>query len=189
MMHASRETLDKRQPIDHIEEETFVSILRTAALLGADVDRLLRPHGLSRPTHNVLRILRHVGGGGASCGLIRRRLVAAVPDVTRLIDGLARKGLVARARAAADRRVVVNHITRPGLKLLARLDPPLRSLHRTQLGHVGHARLMQLVRLLGRIRDGAPEPSLRREPSHGRVRIPASTVEAAPANSTRRGSS
>ena len=39
-------------------------------------------------------------------------------------------------------------ITPDGLKLLARLDEPVRETHRKQLGHLGHERLRTLTDLL-----------------------------------------
>ena len=57
-------------------------------------------------SYNVLRILRGVGAAGLSRNDIRDRLVALVPDVTRLIDRLEEAGLVDRERWSADRRIV-----------------------------------------------------------------------------------
>ncbi len=39
-------------------------------------------------------------------------------------------------------------ITRDGLKLLARLDEPVQTTHRQQLGHLGRKRLRALTELL-----------------------------------------
>jgi DNA-binding MarR family transcriptional regulator len=55
---------------------------------------------------------------------------------------------VARARDSVDRRVVLQRITPEGLRLLAGLDDRIVETHRAQLGHVGHARLQELIELL-----------------------------------------
>jgi DNA-binding MarR family transcriptional regulator len=79
-------------------------------------------------------------------------MVTRVPDVTRLLDRLEALGLIARARADADRRIVRTRITAEGLAILARLDEPVLRLHRRQLGHLGDDGLHALIGALDRAR-------------------------------------
>ena len=44
--------------------------------------------------------------------------------------------------------MVMARITPEGLKLLARMDEPVRAAHRKQLGHLGRERLQALTELL-----------------------------------------
>jgi hypothetical protein len=44
--------------------------------------------------------------------------------------------------------MVMARITTEGLKLLSRLDEPVREVHRRQLGHLGRERLRMLTELL-----------------------------------------
>jgi hypothetical protein len=44
--------------------------------------------------------------------------------------------------------MVTATITAEGLGLLARMDEPVRAMHRSQLGHLGRARLGALTELL-----------------------------------------
>jgi DNA-binding MarR family transcriptional regulator len=69
-------------------------------------------------------------------------------DITRLLDRLEKRKLIARNRDEKDRRVVLARITREGLALLAGLDTPVRNLHRKLLGHLGPERLRALRMLL-----------------------------------------
>lgn len=92
--------------------------------------------------------------GGVSCGRVAAQLVAAVPDVTRLIDRLVREGLVSRERRDDDRRAVHLSITPAGLDRLAALDEPVRELHQRQLGHLSRDQLNTLNGLLVLARRG-----------------------------------
>jgi DNA-binding MarR family transcriptional regulator len=75
-------------------------------------------------------------------------MIARDPDITRLIDRLARRGLVDRVRSRTDRRVVQVGITAKGLELLKRLDPDVERLPGAMLGHLDANKLRQLGALL-----------------------------------------
>ena len=136
-----------------LEQEVFISILRTAELLDSEFSRLLKPHNLTNAAYNVLRILRGAGPEGLACGDIADRMINRDPDITRLVDRLEKKGLVARERQTDDRRVVKVVITRTGLNLLSELDEPVLETHKQQLKHVGKKRLAELMQLLAVVRD------------------------------------
>jgi DNA-binding MarR family transcriptional regulator len=52
-------------------------------------------------------------------------MMEQAPGVTRLVERLVRKQLVARARGDEDARQVICRITPKGLALLARMDQPV----------------------------------------------------------------
>ena len=79
---------------------------------------------------------------------VANRMITRDPDVTRLLDRLEKRGLIARSREAKDRRTVMARITTEGLKVLTRLDEPVQAAHRKQLGHLGRERLRALTQLL-----------------------------------------
>jgi DNA-binding MarR family transcriptional regulator len=108
---------------------------------------LLKAEQLSPTQYNVLRILRGALDG-LPCGEIGQRMITRDPDITRLLDRLEKRGLIARWRDSKDRRMVLARITPEGLKMLARLDGPMQERHRKQLGHLGRERLMALCELL-----------------------------------------
>ncbi len=130
-----------------IEAKAVLAVLRTAALFERDVVETLKPHGLTSPQYNVLRILRGAGEAGLCRHEISDRLVNPGPDVTRLLDRLDQVGLTRRARDPNDRRQMRAHITPRGLTLLADLDSVLGALHRRQIGHLGADRLQHLIDL------------------------------------------
>lgn len=129
------------------EEVAFLDLVRTCDLLSRRPALLLKDEDLSATQYNVLRILRG-SPDGLPCGEIACRMITRDPDVTRLLDRLEKRGLIARWRETRDRRVVMAKITAEGLKLLARLDEPVQEMHRRQLGHLGKDRLRELSELL-----------------------------------------
>jgi DNA-binding MarR family transcriptional regulator len=136
-----------RRRVGSPEEAAFLELLRTTDLLSRGVVRVLKSEDLSPTQYNVLRILRGTPDG-LFCGEIASLMITRDPDVTRLLDRLEKRKLISRCREAKDRRTVMARITPEGLKLLARLDEPVQSAHRQQLGHLGRERLRALAELL-----------------------------------------
>ena len=129
------------------EESAFLDLLRTCEVLNRKLVGVLKPTELSPTQYNVLRILR--GAKDAlPCGEIASRMITRDPDITRLLDRMEKRGLVARSRETKDRRMVLTRITPAGLKALADLDRPMQAAHRAQLGHLGPDRLRKLAELL-----------------------------------------
>ena len=145
--------LKRSKPFSSLEQEAMLSLARTAARLDHDMLDVLKPYRLTPTQYNALRILRGAGPDGLCRNEVRDRLVARVPDATRLLDRLAETGLVVRGREGGDRRFVRARITRKGLDLLARLDQVVIDLHQEQLGHLGRAKLRALIDLLADARD------------------------------------
>ncbi len=63
---------------------------------------------------------------------IGRQLISRGPDVTRMLDRLETRKLIARERRVENRRVVDVGITPEGL-LLAEMAEPVREMHQEQL--------------------------------------------------------
>ena len=133
------------------EEIAFVELIRTTDALSRQVAEVLKVEDISATQYNVLRILRG-SPEGLSCGEVAGRMVTREPDMTRLLERLDKRKLISRRRDPADRRTVIARVTPIGLAVLARLDEPVQSVHRRQLGHLGPKRLKALVDLLGACR-------------------------------------
>ncbi|MFT3687006.1 MAG: MarR family winged helix-turn-helix transcriptional regulator [Phycisphaerales bacterium] len=145
----------KQDPFESPAQEAFLNVMRTASLLAGPFERLFKKHGLSGATYNALRILRGAGEQGRRCSEIGEHLVAAVPDVTRLVDRLEEAGLAKRTRGSDDRRVVTVRITPAGLALLKKFDGTILELHEAQMGHMSRKDLETLSRLLCVARERA----------------------------------
>jgi DNA-binding MarR family transcriptional regulator len=147
-----RDEIKQQRPFQSLEQEAFLSVLRTADALTQKIAALLKPVKLSPSQYNVLRILRGAGPEGLACREVAERMITRDPDITRLLDRLEGRGLVTRSRDDKDRRVVMARITPQGQHLLAELDGPIDELDRRQLQHLGEQRLRTLIQLLESIR-------------------------------------
>ena len=143
------------RPFSSLREEALLSLWRTSAALQDGLERVLRNHGLSAAQYNVLRILRGAGPDGLCRNEIRDRLVARMPDVTRLLDRLETMCLVRRKRSTDDRRQVSTYLTESGATLLAGLDAPVAAEHERQLRHLGDDQLRTFISLCALAREGS----------------------------------
>ena len=147
--------IKQTRPFTSPEQEALLGLRMAAArLLAPWVQFLKTEAALSTSQYNVLRILSGSHPNGLTCGEVGERTVARDPDVTRLVDRLAKRGLVKRTRSEADRRVVQVDITEKGLALLRELDPHAQRMPLALLGHVSQARLRHLSRLVSEVLEG-----------------------------------
>lgn len=153
MEHSLREEIKQGKPFGSLEQEAMLNLMRTAALLEHELSEMMKSHGVTLTQHNVLRILRGAGEKGLVRNEVSERLVAQVPDVTRLMDRLVEMGMVTRTRDTNDRRCVIARITRRGLDVLEKIEEPLMEIHRRQLGHMTEEELQTLVALLTKARE------------------------------------
>ena len=145
--------LKQTRPFTRPAAEAMVGILRTAAVLDHAVNEALKPLGITATQHNVLRILRGAGAAGLCGREVGERLIARVPDVSRLLDRLVETGLVARERDAGDRRHVTARITDAGLALLDRADPVIAELEARYTARLTPEALAALIGALDVIRS------------------------------------
>lgn len=138
----------KPRRFDSREQEAFLNLWRTYDQLRALEDALFERHELSAQQYNALRLLRAEHPATLPTLILSSRLISRAPDITRLLDKLAERGLIQRERLAENRRVVQVGITEAGRELLHRLDDEVRACHQRQLGHLKPAELQQLIRLL-----------------------------------------
>ena len=133
---------------DSLEQEVFLNLWRTYDRLRALEDDLFAQFDLTAQQYNALRLLRAEHPEPLPTLTLARRLVSRAPDITRLLDKLEQRGLVARDRPADNRRVVRVGITAAGIALLDDLRGPVRDCHARQLGHLSREDLEALVALL-----------------------------------------
>ena|SRR5690349_23310914 len=145
--------IKQKAPFTSIEQEVYLNLLKTGDAVSQPVEKLLRASGLSAAQYNVLRILRGAGRHGLTCGETAERMVTHDPDITRLLDRLEKRKLVARSRSTGDRRIVTTRITGLGLRLLSSLDKPVIGLSRRLFRHMAKQDLRKLSSLLDQLRS------------------------------------
>ena len=131
-----------------IEARLFVALLRTADSLSLEAEKLFKEFELTDAQYNVLRILRGAEPTGLACREIGDRMVSHDPDITRLLDRMEKRELIVRQRQTDDRRVIKTRVTPAGLRILRKLDQPIRELHKDQFRHMSAKELKLLAALL-----------------------------------------
>jgi DNA-binding MarR family transcriptional regulator len=150
-----RDEIKQTRPFSSLEQEAYLSLGRTWAVLEHTVAEALKPHGVTPTQYNVLRILRGAGEGGLCRSEIMERMIARVPDATRLLDRMEAAGLIGRERSVEDRRFVTTRITAEGLAVVGAAEQSVTALHRKQFAALNPAQLQELIDLLGLAR-GSP---------------------------------
>ena len=147
-MASLKAEIGQKPPFSSVEEEAFLNLLRTSDYLHRAFEQKIRGWGLTSTQYNVLRILRGAPPEGLTCAAIGDRMVAAEPDITRLLARLKRLKLIRQHRDRHDRRVVWTQIANAGLKLLRTMDPVIERVPIELLGHMSRAELAEFIRLL-----------------------------------------
>ena len=132
---------------DSPEQEAYLALWRTYDRLRALEDELFARFELTAQQYNLLRLLRASREPVATLALAER-LVSRAPDITRMLDKLEERKLIARNRPPENRRKVLVTTTPAGVALLDKIAEPLRKCHERQLGHLSAAELKSLIALL-----------------------------------------
>jgi len=142
------------------EQQATLGLLRTADAVKRSLAQVIEPHGITPQQYNVLRILRGAGPDGLPTLTIGERMIEQTPGVTRLVDRLERKGLVARTPCPKDRRRVFCRITPKGIELLKELDEPVNRWDAQAVSILPPSELDSLITLLDRVRGSNHERPL-----------------------------
>ena len=153
MSPSLQQDIRQTRPFSSLQQEAYLSVVRTSSTLTDMVEDLLKPFGISGTQYNVLRILRGAGDDGLCRNELRDRMLTRMPDMTRLLDRREEAGLVTRSRERDDRRMVLTQITARGRELLSQLDRPMNELHRKQLAQLDDEQLRSLIDLLTLVRQ------------------------------------
>jgi DNA-binding MarR family transcriptional regulator len=153
------DSAQKGRRFDSLEQEAFLNLWRTYDRLRALEEELFGRYDLTPQQYNALRLLRAEHPKALPTLDLAGRLVSRAPDITRLLDKLEQRSLVARDRPADNRRVVRVGITAEGLALLRELREPLRRCHARQFGHLSRKDLHDLIALLRAAREPHEGPA------------------------------
>ena len=142
----------KKRPPQPQARTAYSTLLSTADKVRTFFETVCAPFDITGQQYNVLRILRGAEPAGLPTLTIAERMIERTPGITRMIDRLEAKGLVAREVRPHDRRCVYCRITQKGLGLLKLLDEPVEEANRAAFRGLSAAELAQLVALLVKAR-------------------------------------
>jgi DNA-binding MarR family transcriptional regulator len=130
------------------------SIMRAQQILIAELDTLLRPHGLTFARYEALVLLRFSREGALPLRLIGQRLMVHPTSVTNTINRLEAQHLVLRRPNPADGRGTLAEITPAGRELVEQATADLMA---AEFGLAGYdeAQLEELFRMLRGLRVSA----------------------------------
>ncbi len=131
--------------------ELRANLLYSSGWLRSEIKAFLRPYGITQQQFNVLRILRGSHPDPISTLQLRERMIDKMPDTSRLVDRLQKKGLLSKKPCGEDKRLVDVLITEAGLALLADIDAHLPALDGITQGLTADE-AQQLSRLLDKMR-------------------------------------
>ncbi len=144
----------KQRKVVSPAEQAAVGVLIAADHLHQSFGEICERHGITTDQYRVLRILRDAAPTGYARGEVAARCTMhRSPDMTRMIDRLARQGLAKRRVDPDDRRCSVAMITNPGLALLGRIDPEIAAGARRMTKSLSASQLQQLARLTEALTD------------------------------------
>lgn len=138
---------------DSLEQEVFLNMWRTYDRLRMLEDDLFSRFELTPQQYNVLRLLRAAHPESIPTLTLANQLVSRAPDITRMLDKLEERRLIARVRPAENRRVVNVQIQSAGAELLDEIAGALEECHHKQLGHLSATELRRLCELLKAARE------------------------------------
>ncbi|HUB00600.1 MAG TPA: MarR family transcriptional regulator [Terracidiphilus sp.] len=158
-MASLKHEIEQQNPFSSLEEEALLNLVRTSDRIQRAAYRTIRGWGITPAQYNVLRILRGAHPNGLTCSAIGERMIAAEPDITRLLGRLKAARLIRQQRNDRDRRIVWTFIAPEGLHLLERMDATVNQAPVDLLGHMSAAELNELIRLLELARRPCPAAS------------------------------
>lgn len=144
--------IKQTRPFRSPAQEAKLAILKTADVIRRRLGALVGGRGITFQQYNVLRILRGSHPAPLPALEIGERMIESTPGITRLMDRLEEKGLVAWQRCREDRRRVHCSITPAGLDLLAELDQPVADADAASLQGLPEEGVRMLIELLERVR-------------------------------------
>lgn len=159
----------KKLPFDPIDEaarqwaqrwdgvaqmHAVTSLMRVQQLVLAQLDEILRPHGLTFARYEALVLLTFSRAGSLPLGKMGERLQVHPTSITSIIDRLQASGLVVRRRHPRDGRAVLAEITQAGREVVEAATKDLVAAD-FALGVLDDDQLRQVSEVLRPVREAA----------------------------------
>jgi DNA-binding MarR family transcriptional regulator len=151
---------DRGEQLDDLEFRAWRTFIYAHATVVPTLDReLASAHGLRFNQFEVLALLARAGRRGLRMSDLASRVVLSPSGVTRAVDQLERRGLVARCVFEGDRRGSLATLTAEGRALLRKAaNDHVLGLREQFLQHLSRIELQHLAAALESILDGEGSP-------------------------------
>lgn len=134
------------------EMAAWRTFIETSGDLLRAIERDLEPFGLDRGDYQLLAMLSEAPEGHLRLCDLADTLRLTRSGLTRRMDGVVRKKLVAREQSTEDRRVAYARLTPKGLALLKRAAPHhLRSVRTLMIDHLNPNEIRAIASAFGKI--------------------------------------
>jgi DNA-binding MarR family transcriptional regulator len=149
--------MNPETPLSHEEQRACLArmaaetVIAVACAVERDLDRHAAEHGITDAKLEVLEVLSCCSGRRACLHALGDRLGVTRPNITKLVDGLERQGLVVRLPHPEDRRMVQAQLTPEGAAVAARALPGRVARLEALWRQLDDAELEQLASLLTRV--------------------------------------
>ena len=143
--------MDAYEPL---EEQFGQRLTELARLFRTNLDRRLKPLGLSLSQWQVLRVLQRDGDGVAQRSIAERIGVEAASLVS-VLDRLEKHGLVHRRADVADRRAKLIYLSEKALTVIPRAAATVSSQRRDYLTDVSREDILACLRVFDRMTAAA----------------------------------
>jgi len=127
------------------------ALMRTHQLMVAELDRLLKPHSLSRTAFLLMATLLISRDYTRPLGQLSKHLMVHPTTVTLVIDQLEGRDLVTRRPHPTDRRTVLATLTEEGLRVVRKAGEDLAT-EQFGLTGVSDALAQRVTAVLGQVR-------------------------------------
>lgn len=139
----------------NLESSLGYYLSKARNVLGQRMDRALEPLGLTASQIGVMLLL--LWRRANTPYDLSRELSYDSGSMTRMLDRLEKKGLIARSRSSTDRRVVELALTAPGEDAARQLPAIIARVLNEQLRGFSQEEVTQLMCLLARFIANAPD--------------------------------
>ena len=105
------------EDIKSIHALAYFNLLKTGSWVEEKIKKALSPHNITHAQLNALYILFENDSEPVSASELKKKILVSNPDVTRLLDRLAKKGYVLRETCPENRRMLDISLTNSGKEL------------------------------------------------------------------------
>jgi DNA-binding MarR family transcriptional regulator len=137
--------------------EAHATLVRTGEALLQELDRRIQlTFGVPQPVATALAVIEGADGP-LTPSEIGSRVIVPSATMTATLDTLERRGWIERRGNPEDRRSTLVAVTEEGRRVVDRLLPGIRALENASMARLTPKELDTLLRLLGKVLDGAAD--------------------------------